>query len=746
MNASPVTRRVLKGLLGTLAAVLLLLGVFVAALGLLDANHLRAPLIRSLASHTGREFRIDGPLQAHFLSLHPSFIAEHVTIGNPPWSPAGDMAEIDKLTVELELPSFSHALVIRKLELQGASLHLQRDAAGHANWHWQAPGILPGKGLPVIHGLSAPAVHLQVDDERRHIVFDGVLTAGAHEAPGSREAAESHDAAKSHVSAETPAVAEPHGAAATKDAVKAPGAATVADTDMASSLRISGKGHLNGHEVTLTLDGDPLATASRDKPYHFTLDERSSGSHLTGHVSLSQPFDFRFLDGTLEANGEDLKDLYFLVGVRLPDTGAFRVSGKIARRNTVTELTDLVATTGESDMHVSLKSKLDDSGRSHIDLDLNSQRLRLADLGARAAGRAPETPPDEKTALLPDTPLKLEGVRKSDYAVSFHAQHLDTGKLSFHTVVGKMTIDHGVVTVPRLAGMLIPLTAASVPAPGGAAPGKSTAPASTSSSPASNAPLAAASPGPSGATSAGLSGPASGVTPKDHPEGKITARIKFDAKTDTPTASIDLRVANIRLGQFSRKDPSQPPLDGLMQGRLDLTGRGRSLHDIASKADGTVTVLLPQGAIRASLAELTGLDFRGLGLMLTKNKEDTPIRCGVASFKAHDGTLTAQTLLIDTDPVLITGSGTIQLDTEALDLELQGHPKELRVLRLSAPFSVQGTLTHPSIGIEKGHRKLKLIDPGHAKDADCGTLLAQAKSGEAHAEDDSAPEERASAK
>jgi uncharacterized protein involved in outer membrane biogenesis len=230
------------------------------------------------------------------------------------------------------------------------------------------------------------------------------------------------------------------------------------------------------------------------------------------------------------------------------------------------------------------------------------------------------------------------------------------------------------------------------------------------------------------------------------PEGKITARIKFDAKTDTATANVDLRVDNIRLAQFMRKDPSQPPLDGLLQGHLDLTGRGRSLHDIASKADGMVTVLLPQGAIRTSLAELTGLDFRGLGLMLTKNKEDTPIRCGIASFKAHDGTLTAQTLLIDTDPVLITGSGTIQLDSEALDLELKGHPKHLRILRLSDPFSVQGTLRHPTISLEKGHRKLELVDPGHAKDADCGALMAQAKTDETVAERDGAPSERATAK
>jgi AsmA family protein len=637
MNASPTSRRALKGLLGTLAAVLVLLGLFVAALALLDANHLRAPLLRYLASHTGREFRIDGPLEAHLLSLHPNFTAEHVTIGNPPWSTAGNMAEIDKLTVEFDLPSLSHDLVIHRLEMEGASLHLQRDTVGHANWHWKAPGILPGKGLPIIHSLSAPAAHLRVEDERRHIVFDGTLSAG----------------------------------------------------DAASRLHISGKGRLNGHEATFTLDGDPLATASRDKSYHFTLDERSSGSHLTAHASIPQPFDFRFLDANLEVNGEDLKDLYYLVGVNLPDTATYRVSGKIARRNTITELTDLVATSGESDIHVALKSKLDESGRSHIDLDLNSQRLRLADIGARAAGRAPEPPPsDEKTALLPDTPLKLEGIRKSDYAVSFRAQHLDAKKLSFHTVAGKMTIDHGVVTVPRLTGMLVPVTAA------------------PPSAPAKDQPSA---------------------SPKDQPEGKFTARIKFDAKTDTPVANLDLRVDNIRLAQFIHKDPSQPPLDGLLQGRVDLTGRGRSLHDIASKADGTVTALLPQGAIRASLAELTGLDFRALGLMLTKNKEDTPIRCGVASFKAHDGTLTSQTLLIDTDPVLITGGGTIQLDSEALDLELQGHPKHLRVLRLSAPFSVQGTLAHPTISLEKGNRKFKLVDPGHAKDADCGTLLAEAK-------------------
>ena len=681
MNSSSTSHRALKVLLGTLAGALVLLGLLVTAIALMDGSQLRGPLVRYLTAHTGRPWRIDGPIEAHLVSLHPSLIAGQVTIANPPWAPAGNTAEIAKFTISFDLPWFSRPFAVRKLVLEGANLHLWRDADAHANWIRNAPGIIPGNGLPVIHSLSIPAAHLELHDDRRHLMFDGTLSAG--EAAAGERGVEASPAAK-----------------------ESPG------TDPALPLRISIKGTLNDREATVIIDGDPLATAAREKPYSFTLDERSSGSHITGHGSLSNPFDFRMLDGSFEANGADLKDLYYLVGINLPDTAAYRVSGKISRRNTIIKLSDLVANSGDSDVHGVITSEMDKTGRSRLDIDLNSKRLRLADLGAQAAGRAPEKPPEEKSALLSETPFRLQAIRRFDYIVNFHAKRLDAAKLTFHSVLGKMTIDHGVIVVPELSATLAPAT-----------PNASTSVTSTSAAPTSAASAAAAS-----AASVTPTSAAEGV-PQAQPEGKITVRLEFNAKSDTPKASVDLRIANIRLGQFARKDPTQPPIDGLLQGRLDLTGRGHSPRDMASKADGTVTLILPQGAIRASIAELTGLNFRGLGLMLTNNKDDTPIRCGVARFQAHDGTLTSQTFVIDTDPVLITGGGTIQLDSAALDLEIQGHPKHLRVLRLSAPLSVQGTLTHPSVSLEKGQRKFKLIDPGHAKDADCGTLLAEAKSG-----------------
>jgi uncharacterized protein involved in outer membrane biogenesis len=133
--------------------------------------------------------------------------------------------------------------------------------------------------------------------------------------------------------------------------------------------------------------------------------------------------------------------------------------------------------------------------------------------------------------------------------------------------------------------------------------------------------------------------------------------------------------------------------------------------------------LLPKGTMRTSLAELIGLDLRGLGLTLEKNKGDTNVRCAAADFQAHAGVFNVQRMVLDTDPVRIDGGGSIRMDTEAIDLELRGEPKSMRVLRLKAPLKVQGTLAHPSIGIQHGDSKLVLLDKGRGRDEDCGALI-----------------------
>jgi len=206
-------------------------------------------------------------------------------------------------------------------------------------------------------------------------------------------------------------------------------------------------------------------------------------------------------------------------------------------------------------------------------------------------------------------------------------------------------------------------------------------------------------------------------------EGKLNAHLKLDSRTDDPVADLDLKITDLQLAQLDQNAVGPPRIEGLLRVRVTVTGHGSSLHQVAASANGSVTAVLPRGTIRTSLAELTGIDLRGLGLSLAKSRQQTIVRCAVARFQERSGTLTVQTLIVDTEPILITGGGQIHLDSETLDLAFRGHPKSLRILRLRSPLLVRGTLLHPSISIHGNHSVLVLIDPGPAKDVDCASLV-----------------------
>ena len=205
--------------------------------------------------------------------------------------------------------------------------------------------------------------------------------------------------------------------------------------------------------------------------------------------------------------------------------------------------------------------------------------------------------------------------------------------------------------------------------------------------------------------------------------GRVEAHLTLDGTLEVPTANVDFRVTDLQLGQLVHKDMAPPSVEGIVGARVRITGKGRSVHQIAASANGTLTAQMPLGALRKSFAEATDVDLRALGLLLTKNQQDVPIRCAVAHFKAADGTLTAQDMVIDTDPVMISGAGQIHLDSESLDLSVHGNPKSLRLLRLRTPMLIQGTLAHPVVHFPVKGSRLMLADPGRGKDVDCAALL-----------------------
>jgi uncharacterized protein involved in outer membrane biogenesis len=286
--------------------------------------------------------------------------------------------------------------------------------------------------------------------------------------------------------------------------------------------------------------------------------------------------------------------------------------------------------------------------------------------------------------LLPDAKLDLKRIRGMDANVKYHAEAVKTEKMSINEIFLALKLDNGVLSFTPVSFTL--------------------------------------------------------------PQGKLASNITVDGSKDIPEVSIDSRLTEVRLSQFKMKD-GQEPLDGTMVGRAILHGRGKSLHEVGSTAEGTLSIAVPHGDIRNAFAELMGINAaNGLGLLLTKNQEKTGIRCGVANFKAEGGVFAAQDIVFDTDKVLITGKGEIDLGTENVDLTLNGQPKKFRFFRIKSSIALDGTLSKPKVGLTPGNTPgqvalatvlgvvatplasiLAFIDPGLAKDADCSSLLAEAQ-------------------
>ena len=231
------------------------------------------------------------------------------------------------------------------------------------------------------------------------------------------------------------------------------------------------------------------------------------------------------------------------------------------------------------------------------------------------------------------------------------------------------------------------------------------------------------------------------------PQGDMSGTARIDARGDEPQSKVDVRIKNVQLDQLKGRAPgATPPLGGILQGRAVLEGPGASVHEFVSDADGSITAILPDGEIRAAFAELTGINVsRGLGLLLTGDNERSEIRCGIAEFQVKEGTAHAQNVMIDTQNVIVRGSGEIRLGPEELDLSIKGKPKKLRLLRLRTPVEINGHLRKPSIGIDAGRTAtqgaiatavgslltplaavIAFVDPGLAKDANCAAVLAGA--------------------
>ena len=462
-------------------------------------------------------------------------------------------------------------------------------------------------------------------------------------------------------------------------------------SDGDAGFHLDGRGTINGTPLTLEVRGGPFINIERTRPYGFKAELSGVGSRLVADGSITRPFDLGQFTATLSLQGRDMADLYLLTGITTPNTPPYRLSGTLTRDDTLFTFNDFSGRVGSSDLSGDLTvDKVD--GRRRVEADLRSRLLDIDDLAAVLGGTPRVTASGDTVMtsgapgrLLPDAPLNVERLRVMDGTLRYRAARVKRNELDVRQVDLGAELKAGVLNLDPVSFTFN--------------------------------------------------------------RGELNGTARIDATRDMPYTAADFRLRGYPLESIIPARNGVPTVTGRALGRARLEGPGASVHDFAARSKGTISLVVPQGQMRAAFAELLGINVTaGLGKLLSGDTGTSEIRCAVADFTVSGGTATARTFVIDTTPVLAKGSGTIDLGAETMNLRIDGETKEPRLIRLWSPITVQGPLTGPKVGVETGSvagqvglgavlgalinplaALLPFVDPGLAEDANCGALISSAR-------------------
>lgn len=624
----------------------LLFAALVVLILLFDWNWFKRPLERVVEARTGRTFKIDGDLDVD-LGRVTRVRMDKLRFGNAAWSNEPTMASADRAQVDFELwPLVSRRQArIPWIRLSAPRLLLETGPKGAGNWVF---GDRTGESTVQFERIWIDDGRLQFFDAAKKTDID--ISVNSAKSDGG---------------------------------------------NTAPPIDISGKGRWTGNAFKLSGRAEsPLALADSNEPYRIDL--RASAGPTTAHArgTLTDPFKFRDFDLRLALAGQNLEDLFPLIGVATPATPPYRFDGRLTRKDTTWHYDNFNGVVGDSDLGGSAAVTV---GRERplLVADLVSKRLDFDDLAGfvgappQAGGGEATNPELEAQAaalaasprLLPDTPYNLAKLRSMDADVRWKAHRINAPKLPIDDMDAHLKLDAGVL-------QLVPLNF--------------------------------------------------GVA-----SGDIRSTIRMDAREKVIRTNARISARRLDLSKLFPDVKLTRDAVGRVGGDIALSGTGNSIAAMLGSADGDIALGMGRGQISNLLMELAGIDIaEALKFLVTKDRT-VPIRCAFGDFSVDDGLMQSRALAFDTVDTIIVGNGRISLKDETLDLELRPRPKDRSILALRSPLVVGGSFKDPSfhpdlkrlglrgaVAIALGSiappaALLATLELGPGKDSNCGGKYAK---------------------
>ncbi len=173
--------------------------------------------------------------------------------------------------------------------------------------------------------------------------------------------------------------------------------------------------------------------------------------------------------------------------------------------------------------------------------------------------------------------------------------------------------------------------------------------------------------------------------------GAASGRISLAAAS----SSAHLQLEGLQLDQLGVRD-----LAGRLNARVALQSRGASVEAMLAALAGTAEAELQGATLPATLDAKLGLDGgRWLRALVNGRPERSAVRCSALKLRFERGVGTLQRLALETETVLLNGSGSIDLPHRRVAISLTPHRKQSALFALDDSIRLDGAWSAPTISL-----------------------------------------------
>jgi uncharacterized protein involved in outer membrane biogenesis len=177
--------------------------------------------------------------------------------------------------------------------------------------------------------------------------------------------------------------------------------------------------------------------------------------------------------------------------------------------------------------------------------------------------------------------------------------------------------------------------------------------------------------------------------------GHSTGTVALDLRQHPALAEAAIETRGVRVEALFAGQDEKHRITGTVHSRLALKAAGDNPDALRASANGTLSASLAAGTIPSMLDALIGLEGGKVMRTLLSGTEALPLPCAAVAADVSQGRAHIRSLVIDSANTRATGSGTIDLHDNAIELIVTPEPKRPGLFELHKSIRLSGHLPKP---------------------------------------------------